>query len=534
MYKVLIVDDELLVRVGLKTTIDWTANGFKVVAEASNGEEAYEQYKKYMPDVIITDIKMPKKDGLWLVEEIRKENRHAKILVLTCHDEFYYARKALQVGANDYLLKFEIEDDELMEVMQSIKKSMDAENQSKSLNVNSVLNRNDIKKAIFADMIKFRFNIDANLSERCAGIEFPLINTKFAFLSVAINDSLDDTRIEAIQYNQRNRAIRNIFLNLFAERSIECIYSHLTKRYTFFLSSPSLNETEMRKMLETAMNSVKQYFDCSLNIVYTDVFNNILDAQSVYEIFEYKAQILFYKNKASYYLSNLSNISLSEPKILNLVKEYDKQLMEAIGQESLEMTQALINRANSYFEQHTVNPKLVKIFWSKLIGNIFSNYGLFIENNKVIDNLEQYHHQVEVSEHIKGTTYLLMEFTTKVIDSIKNMKYINSKLLINRALNYIDNHYDEKLSLEDVAKKLHLSKHYLCNAFKKATGENMSLYINKLRIEKAKRLLMESDGRAKEIFEEVGYSNQQYFSKVFKKITGMTIMEYKEHKLTNK
>jgi two-component system, response regulator YesN len=534
MYKVLIVDDELLVRVGLRSTIDWTAIGFKVVAEASNGEEAYEQYKKYMPDVIITDIKMPKKDGLWLVEEIRKGNRHAKILVLTCHDEFSYARKALQVGASDYLLKFEIEDEELMELMQSIKKSMDAENKSKSLKVNSIMNRNDIKKAIFADMIKFRFNIDANLSERCAGIEFPLTDTKFAFASVAINDSLDDLHMEPLQYNHRNRAIRNIFLNLFAERSIESIYSHLTKRYIFFLSSPSLNETELRKMLETAINSVKQYFDCSLNIVYTEIFVDILDTQRVYEIFDYKAQILFYKNEATYYLSTVSDISLSEPKILELVKEYDKQLIEVIGQESLEMTKFLINRANSYFEQHHVNPKLVKIFWSKLIGNMFSSYGLFIENNKEIENHEHYHHQVEISENIKGTTFLLMEFTTQVIHSIMHMKNINSKLLINRALHYINNHYDEKLSLEDVAKNLHLSKHYLCNAFKKATGENMSLYINKLRIEKAKRLLLESDGRAKEIFEEVGYSNQQYFSKVFKKITGMTIMEFKEHKLINK
>ena len=534
MYKVLIVDDELLVRVGLRSTIDWTAIGFKVVAEASNGEEAFEQYKKYMPDVIITDIKMPKKDGLWLVEEIRKENRHAKILVLTCHDEFSYARKALQVGASDYLLKFEIEDEELMELMQSIKKSMDADNKTKSLNVNTVLKRNDIKKAIFADMIKFQFNIDANLSERCAGIDFSLLNTKFALASVAINDSLDDLQMDAIQYNQRNRAIRNIFLNLFSERSIEYIYSHLTKRYTFFLSSPSLNETEMRKMLETAINSVKQYFDCSLNIVYTDIFENILDTQKVYEYFDYKAQILFYKNDASYYLANINHVNLSEPKILQLVEEYDKQLMETIGQESVELTQLLINQANSYFEQHHVNPKLVKIFWSKLIGNIFSYYGLFIENNKEIATHEHYHHQVEVSENIKETKYLLMEFTTQVIHSSKHMKYTNSKLLINRALHYINNHYDEKLSLEDVAQKLHLSKHYLCNAFKKATGENMSLYINKLRIEKAKRLLLESDGRAKEIFEEVGYSNQQYFSKVFKKITGMTIMEYKEQKLIKK
>lgn len=100
--------------------------------------------------------------------------------------------------------------------------------------------------------------------------------------------------------------------------------------------------------------------------------------------------------------------------------------------------------------------------------------------------------------------------------------------MINQALNYIKYHYMEKISLDDVADEMNISKHYLSSIFKKETGENMSLYINKLRIEKAKQLLLESDIKIKEVFEKVGYSDQQYFSKVFKKITGKTVVEYKE------
>jgi two-component system, response regulator YesN len=528
MYKVLIVDDELLVRVGLKTTIDWEANGFKVVAEASNGEQGYEQYKKHMPDVIITDIKMPKKDGLWLVEEVRKENHNAKILVLTCYDEFSYARKALKIGADDYILKSEIEDEELVAIMRSIKKKMDMDNKTKDIKDKVLTSRNDIKRSIFTDMIKSGFNIDANLSERCAGIEFPLVNTKFAFASISINDTLDEVNLDSSKLKQRNHVIRNIILDLFAERSFEYIYSHQTKRYVFFLSSHMLNEMDIKKMFETAINSVKQYFDCSLNVVYTDVFDDVKETQAAYKAFIDKAQILFYKYETSYFISNTKGVSLSEPKVFKLEKEYNTQFIEAIGQESLDKTKELIQEVGSYFEQNNVNPMIVKIFYSKLIGNIFSSYGIFIENNNEINNNEQYHQQVEISENLRGVMNLLVDFTSKVIIAIQQMRYTNSKLLINRALNYLDNHYDEKISLEDVAQKLHLSKHYLCNAFKKATGENMSLYINKLRIEKAKRLLVESDGRIKEIFEEVGYSNQQYFSKVFKKVTGLTVMEYKE------
>lgn len=530
MYKVLIVDDELLVRVGLKTTIDWEANGFKVVAEASNGEQAFEQYKKHSPDVIITDIKMPKKDGLWLVEEIRKEDQSSKILVLTCYDEFSYARKALKVGADDYILKSELEDEELIAIMKAIKGKMDEENKTKHIKDSAIMNRNDIKRSIFTDMTKSSFYIDAGLAERCADIEFPLQDTRFAFASISVNDSMDEMNLDANQLKQRNHVIRSIILDLFIENGVEYIYSHPTRRYIFFLSSASLNESDVKRIFLKAMDSAKQYFDCSLNVVYTDIFEDLDKAAALYEDFTEKAQILFYKNETSFFISNINSIHFSEPKLLELEKAYNRQFIDAIGQESLEKTIELVHEISCYFEEHTVNPMLVKMFTAKLVGNIFSSYGLFIESNKEISNHEYYYHQIEISENKRSITHLLMDFTSKVISTISSSRYTNSKLVVNRALNYIDNHYDEKISLEDVAEKLHLSKHYLCNIFKKSTGENMSLYINKLRIEKAKMLLLEPEGRVKEIFEEVGYSNQQYFSKVFKKITGMTIMEFKEER----
>ncbi|HYE11086.1 MAG TPA: response regulator, partial [Patescibacteria group bacterium] len=266
MYKVLIVDDEVLVRVGLKTTIDWEANGFTVVAEASNGEQGYEQYKKHMPDVIITDIKMPKRDGLWLVEEVRKENRNAKILVLTCYDEFSFARKALKLGADDYILKSEVEDEELIAVIQSLKKKLDTYNKAKHIQDKDLMNRNDIKRAIFTDMIKADFHIDANLLERCSSIEFPAANCSFAFACISIDDSIKEMNSEPNPLKQTNDAVLNILLDLFAERSVEYIYTQQAKRYTFFLSSQALGGKEFERMFASVINAVKQYFNCSMNI----------------------------------------------------------------------------------------------------------------------------------------------------------------------------------------------------------------------------------------------------------------------------
>lgn len=527
MYKVLIVDDEVLVRVGLKTTIDWEANGFTIVAEASNGEQGYEQYKKYMPDVVITDIKMPKKDGLWLIEQIRKENQLARILILTVHDDFSFARKALKIDVDDYILKSEIEDEELVAIMKSVKKNLDMQNTIKHVDEKEQKNKNDIKRAIFADMIKSDFNLDAGLLDRSSSIEFPVSNTKFAFISILININTSEMKVDSKLQNQMNHAVMNIFLDLLAERQIEYVYMNQANRYMMFLASQALSVPELIRLISTANSSVKQYFDCSLGVIYTNVFEDIKDAEKIFKDFSEKELILFYKY-GTRFSANTNDIVFYEPNVFNMRKEHNKNFIEGISEENLDGVKKLMNELVKYFEQESVNPKLVKIFYSNLLNDIFSNYGLFLENSEVFKTYERYHNKIENAEYLQIIQQLLEDFIEKLIHEIRQARYSNSTVLINKALNFIEYHYDEKISLDDVAQKLHLSKHYLCSAFKKATGENMSLYINKLRIEKAKNLLLEPSGRAKEIFEEVGYSNQQYFSKVFKRITGMTVMEYKE------
>lgn len=532
MYKVLIVDDEVLVRVGLKTTIDWEANGFSVVAEAPNGEQGFEQYRKHMPDVIITDIRMPKKDGLWLVEEVRKENRNVKILVLTCYDEFSYARKALKLGADDYILKSEVEDEELISVIQALKKKIDDYNRVKHIEVQDLMNINYVKRSIFADMIKAGFNIDPDMAERCAGIEFPLSGTSLAFARISIGNAPDGENRNPEGHVEN--AVLNTLIDLLSERDIKYIYTNFESGYVFLLASPLLSETELSRFFSTASDSIKRYFDHPLNAVFTGPVSDVKDCGGLYKSFMEKSQILFYKNNANPFISGLNGIHFGEPNVFNLKKRFNREIIEVIGQEDIAAAKELLAETHGYFEGDNVSPSIVRIFYSNLIGDIFSSYGLILENSKTISNQQYYHYQIENSLQLQDMKTLLLDFLTMAIGEIRHMRFNNSRLLINRALNYINSHYEEKISLEDVARELHLSKQYLCNTFKKETGENMSLYINKLRIEKAKKLLLEQDGRIKEIFEDVGYSNQQYFSKVFKRITGMTIMEYKENRHSNK
>ena len=252
----------------MQTTINWEDIGFTVTAEASNGEQGYEQYKKHNPDVLITDIKMPKRDGLWLIEkEIRKENQDIKILVLTCYDEFSYARKALKLGADDYILKSEVEDEELINVMKEIKSKIDVLWRTKNNQLRLKSNRNDMKRSLLNDLIKSDFYVDEKTVERCSELEFAISNTKFVWSSISIGEKLekDDPKINKMKHN----AILNIIFDQLQETDFEYLYNHL-RMIISLISSKQMTANRIRMVFELISNAARQYFDLPLKIIYTD------------------------------------------------------------------------------------------------------------------------------------------------------------------------------------------------------------------------------------------------------------------------
>lgn len=118
--RILIVDDDTMVRIGLKTVIDWEENGFVLVGEAHDGREALALAQERRPDIIITDIKMPGMDGIALIERLRAQESPAEILVLSSYDEFDLVKRALKLGARDYLLKLNLEPAELVRCLRAI------------------------------------------------------------------------------------------------------------------------------------------------------------------------------------------------------------------------------------------------------------------------------------------------------------------------------------------------------------------------------------------------------------------------------
>ena len=123
--KILIVEDEVLVRCGLRSMVNWEKLGLDVIGDASNGKEALEIYEKEKPDIVMTDIKMPVMDGLELIEKIREQDQSTRIVLLTCYEEFSYLMRAMKLGVSDYILKLKMKPDEIEKAMEKVCKELE-------------------------------------------------------------------------------------------------------------------------------------------------------------------------------------------------------------------------------------------------------------------------------------------------------------------------------------------------------------------------------------------------------------------------
>lgn len=522
MYKVLIVDDEVLVRIGLKNTIDWESIGFTVVGEASNGEQGYAQFLKLQPDVVITDIKMPKKDGLWLTERIHKEQKSTRILVLTCYDEFHYARTALKNGATDYILKSEIVDDELIDLMKTIKNALDEEGKSNPDSNPKTVNHNAIKRSLLNDLIKVKFELDPKIQERFTQQHFELENTKYVFLY--LENKLNGTD----NSKQISETAINLFIDQLNAKNIAYLFNGYMDEHMFLIASNELTLTLIHRILNAVQNGVNQYFGISLNFLYTNAFGEISEMKHQYESLMERVELLFYTSKEQPLIDNIEHIKIQNANNQLLKNEYMPRFIDAIGQESLPLAQTLFLEIFDVFKSKNYTPRMLKLFVTQLFGELYNVFQYVFDAPEIALSYSSFHELVLKATHIDSLREIVMHLLGQIVHELRYIHKHQSRHVIKRAINFIEHNYDQNISLEDVAKVINLSKQYVCNIFKKETGQNLSTYINQIRIEKAKQLLLNPANSNKDIYAMVGYSNQQYFTRVFKKITGMTTSEYKE------
>ncbi len=529
MFKVMIVDDEILVRVGLKSTINWEAINFTIIAEASNGEQAYELFLKYEPDVILTDIRMPKMDGLKLTELVKAKRPHTKIVILTCYDTFSYAREALKLGASNYLLKSEIEDEELLTIMKNIHNELNSE--MGRIERYSILqwqinsNINVLKEKLLSDLIDSKMSNEQDFYSKCESLHVNLNGGRYA-LAVLYKDNLENfTGYTDADWQIMNSGIINITSELLGEKGMSFLMSSSGNALILLINMEGFLESEMENVITRVKDSILKYLNISLTIIISRVFDNLFLAGTMYKELNGKSGIMFYNDRGS--IAASADIRFNDLKPNEFKERYTKALIASLDEDDLDCANEIIDTIEKDAVNKYIDPMQVKLYVIGLINDLMERFTGCISNENRSEHYSGFSNQIFNSSRIQVVTNLIKLFISDIVNDVRDNRVVNSRKIIHKAMSFIHCNFDKKITLEALASHVSLSKQYLCYFFKRETGENISVYINKVRIDKAKEMIKKYDYKVKELFDKVGFSDQQYFCKSFKKMTGITVAEYK-------
>lgn len=529
MIKVLIVDDELLVRIGLKSTLNWEENGYIIIGQAKNGTEAIELFKKYDPDIVITDIGMPVMNGLELITYLLQQKKHLKSIILTHHSDFTYAQEAIKLGVSQYILKSELDPDHLLTILNQLSSELIGSTQNQSSQFLDSTNDSPLTPPI--EDIKLYF-ISATSNTLIPKKLATFFSTYFPHPHFNVYIGNGHSSHENTTRSSEFLSYKNIFDNLLQQELPDNMVRYISliiNQQLIILINHNFDSSELLLNYITKFkNNVQKFVNIHLSL---GISRNSNSFDTIYTL--YHEAIL--AEEQSFF--NESRISIYQQTYTLLPKKdfYYSQhnLSESILNKDIKyLTSQLDHLFNSLLQSKDFYTTKC-IFEDLLIiaGQIFKALNQKTSQFISEDKFDSCHFSAFY------TFYEMKSYVTNLYMELLNhhtAKYSTQhSFIIQNCIDYIQNHYQDNISLSDISDHLQISKSYLSFLFKQEMGINYSPYINKYRIQQSKELLLQSNYKIYEIAMKVGFDNPYYFSKVFKEFTNMTCKEFRKSCFVN-
>lgn len=498
--KVLIVEDEFIMRQGMKHMLEWEKEGFTIVGEATNGQEALDLIEKLKPNIIISDIVMPILNGVDFSKVVQKRYPDLQIIILSSYDNFEYVKDTLLSGAVDYILKPTLNPEQLLV---TLKKAVDRIPGLELVKNEDIYYNNLIERYLLGFDSKLDVNKYLNL--------FP--DTCFRILGINLKQSFGKNK-ESIK--RIKRKVEEFFI-------LNKNYSYLKliindEILLYIINYKVSNDKEIVDKIKT---HIERNIFPQENILFiiTPKFDNICKVKDIYnkKFIPYLAQKFYYKSD---FLLNTERIE-----IRSKIEKFDSNKYSNYIK-SKEFNSA-INMIKEYVD-YAINSMMDEYKLKNLVKNLLYNVVVSLESYDIeTDELRQLYFK-----KIDNAAYS-QDFSEEINHIILELKDIISKNVnmeeqrIKEILEYINEHYDKPLELSDIAKAFNFNYYYLSFYFNNHCKEGFSEYLNRIRVEKACELLKENKAYVSEISSIVGYSDHSYFCRVFKKIVGYTPSNYR-------
>lgn len=511
MYSVLIVDDEPMIREGLKTIINWEEEGYTVIDTASNGREAIEKHHHLNPDLTILDIRMPGLTGLEVIEHLRSEGKKGQFLILSGHADFDYAKKAISFGVGGYLLK-PVDEEEMMEELERIKVRLDKEQSVKQRNTNedffyrehvieSILHGGQVWAA--EDVKKYELYWP---SYQVVLIE--VYNESSTHMSAEIKKEMTDLLVSS------KRGI--VFT---AGKYIGCL-----------LKSPLLTSEERHRFYDETVMTLKRFS----SPVYIAAGTGVLHIEEMKTSYNEALHLL----EERFFFTEQSVLMRREDYGLSMPIEEREEELQGLDEDKMTDTlyyaldirsKDLLSRVLDHFQQWV----LTEDYTEHEIKNKITKIAAVALNKLSLVNSET---KLIATEHTAMLSALYQQPTLMALLDTLQLQFseliqqlgVNSKdTVIKQMIDFIERNPGDHLKLEVLAEVFNYNSSYLGKLFKNYTGESFNAFLDKVRMDKAKSLL-EEGLKVHQVSDQIGYANVDYFHTKFKKYMGISPSAYRD------
>lgn len=484
MLKVIFVDDEPLIREGLKGVIDWNQFGYEVIGTAENGRTGLDMIRFHRPDLALVDIKMPGLNGIDMAEQAKKEGLQTKFVILSGYSQFAYAQKAIQLGMESYLLK-PIDEEELIPLIESIALKCNEERKWKQ-------RQQQYERYSLASEWKRLFttnNVSHRLSELYREISFEIVSVK--------------------DFKGRDgEHVRSILQHYLPE---ETHYIWIEENMYLLLKESKMELHTWERIAE-----VEQLQFLCLGSAAS------LDQVTIH--FESIQQL----EKLSFHYGDylvLRETDIVEKATCELEEDYGEKIISCLQFRDDDRLSNYFSQFETYCRKNQFTKERAMAEMVVILKDIYAS-------------LQQEHPDLELSlnKRVFSIVYEsshLQDMLEKVQNHLLSLSrelniFLEPENLTERMVEYTKHFYYRELSLKTMAEIFHYNASYLGKKFKKETDMYFHHFLDEVRIEKAKELLLMGQWKVYEISAMIGYSNHDYFYKKFKKQTGMSPKEYQK------
>lgn len=540
MYKLLIVDDEPLVQVGIKSMVNWAELNIELAGTAMNGQIALNMIAEQSPDIVITDLKMPVMSGLELIKSCREQygSERPWFIILTSYEDFHMVKEAMTYQVTDYLVKLELTTDSLRE---AIKRATDRIRQSEKRFIPAESIVHPFYDKFFIRLLNNLFESEEQflLQSRELNLDFHYKGYVCCYGEMSSNHVVSFHTVPPALSVEKQLALFSSSMQMLKELSGKYCPAYglsLDTRHFALIFCFEKEETESawEPMMKNTLNSIRETLTKYYNVSFRCGIGNVVDKPlAICDSYQYSRQIYLNATPEQPVICpddcmpqglphiDSFNISLFKADLTKAFEEYDSEILK--------------RTLDSLCELFLAHPNHFVQVLDGACNILYLSISLLQDGEKIVsdfflDNPDSYrsiYKQTNVEQVVNWLRFFGQQLCLLFEDHHKDYK----NHIVTNVKKYINERISQRLSLNEVAAVFGISPNYLSQLFRKYNDLGFSEYINTCKINESKRLLDEGSLKVYEVADMLGFESAFYFSKVFKKVEGVSPTEYLSRKI---